>query len=137
MRRIQVPLCALPAYVADARDSDIPAADVPLWWLDRAVGAGSSRAGQALAHRQVSEEIGCELSHTAFCRMPASLTASLDGIGRRTTYTSITVHPCGDSLPVLEQAVMVVADKRQSLTITGTGDVLEPFDGVIGESTYR
>ena len=27
---------------------------------------------------------------------------------------------------------MVVADKKQSLTITGTGDVLEPNDGVIG-----
>lgn len=30
------------------------------------------------------------------------------------------------------QAVMVVADKKQSLTITGNGDVLEPHDGVIG-----
>ena len=30
------------------------------------------------------------------------------------------------------QAVMVVADKRQSLTITGTGDVLEPNDGIAG-----
>jgi hypothetical protein len=27
---------------------------------------------------------------------------------------------------------MVVADKKQSLTITGNGDVLEPHDGVIG-----
>ncbi len=31
------------------------------------------------------------------------------------------------------QAVMVVADSRQSLTITGNGDVLEPHDGIIGE----
>lgn len=31
------------------------------------------------------------------------------------------------------QAVMVVADKDVSLTITGNGDVLEPHDGVIGE----
>ena len=30
------------------------------------------------------------------------------------------------------QAVMVVADSKQSLTITGNGDVLEPHDGVIG-----
>lgn len=29
-------------------------------------------------------------------------------------------------------AVMVVADKQQSLQITGNGDVLEPHDGVIG-----
>ena len=28
-------------------------------------------------------------------------------------------------------AVMVVADERQSLQITGNGDVLEPADGVI------
>ena len=27
---------------------------------------------------------------------------------------------------------MVVADSRQSLTITGNGDVLEPHDGIIG-----
>lgn len=31
------------------------------------------------------------------------------------------------------QAVMVVADAEVSLTITGNGDVLEPYDGVIGE----
>jgi ATP-dependent HslUV protease subunit HslV len=30
------------------------------------------------------------------------------------------------------QAVMVVADAEVSLTITGNGDVLEPYDGVIG-----
>lgn len=30
------------------------------------------------------------------------------------------------------QAVMVVADAKQSLTITGNGDVLEPHDGIIG-----
>lgn len=30
------------------------------------------------------------------------------------------------------QAVMVVADAEISLTITGNGDVLEPYDGVIG-----
>jgi ATP-dependent HslUV protease subunit HslV len=29
-------------------------------------------------------------------------------------------------------AVMVVADAEVSLTITGNGDVLEPYDGVIG-----
>lgn len=33
------------------------------------------------------------------------------------------------------QAVMVVADAEISLTITGNGDVLEPYDGVIGEGT--
>ena len=27
---------------------------------------------------------------------------------------------------------MVVADSKQSLTITGNGDVLEPHDGIIG-----
>lgn len=27
---------------------------------------------------------------------------------------------------------MVVADDKQSLTITGNGDVLEPHDGIIG-----
>ena len=31
------------------------------------------------------------------------------------------------------QAVLVVADADTSLTITGNGDVLEPYDGVIGE----
>lgn len=30
------------------------------------------------------------------------------------------------------QAVMVVADKKQSLLISGTGDVVEPNDGIIG-----
>ncbi len=30
---------------------------------------------------------------------------------------------------------MVVADDKQSLTITGNGDVLEPHDGIIGMST--
>lgn len=30
------------------------------------------------------------------------------------------------------QAVMVVSDADISLTITGNGDVLEPYDGVIG-----
>lgn len=33
---------------------------------------------------------------------------------------------------MLLQAVMVVADSKQSLTITGNGDVLEPHDGIIG-----
>lgn len=28
---------------------------------------------------------------------------------------------------------MIVADGKQSLQITGNGDVLEPHDGVIGE----
>ena len=37
----------------------------------------------------------------------------------------------------LLQAVMVVADKKQSLTITGNGDVLEPNDGIIGEQPSR
>lgn len=32
------------------------------------------------------------------------------------------------------QAVMVVADRKQSLTITGNGDVLEPNDGIIGSA---
>ena len=27
---------------------------------------------------------------------------------------------------------MVVADDKQSLTITGNGDVIEPHDGIIG-----
>ena len=35
------------------------------------------------------------------------------------------------------QAVMVVADSKQSLTITGNGDVLEPHDGVIGTGGAR
>lgn len=30
------------------------------------------------------------------------------------------------------QAALVVADSKMSLQITGTGDVLEPHDGVIG-----
>jgi ATP-dependent HslUV protease, peptidase subunit HslV len=30
------------------------------------------------------------------------------------------------------EAVMVVADKAITLTLTGTGDVLEPHDGVVG-----
>lgn len=28
---------------------------------------------------------------------------------------------------------MIVADAKESLTITGNGDVVEPHDGVIGE----
>ena len=28
---------------------------------------------------------------------------------------------------------MIVADDKQSLQITGNGDVLEPHDGIIGE----
>ncbi len=31
------------------------------------------------------------------------------------------------------QATMVVADAKESLTITGNGDVVEPHDGVVGE----
>jgi hypothetical protein len=31
------------------------------------------------------------------------------------------------------QAVMIVADGKHSLQITGNGDVLEPHDGIIGE----
>lgn len=31
------------------------------------------------------------------------------------------------------QAVMIVADSKHSLQITGNGDVLEPHDGIIGE----
>ena len=34
-------------------------------------------------------------------------------------------------LPFLRQAALIVADKEQSLQITGTGDVLEPHDGII------
>ena len=30
------------------------------------------------------------------------------------------------------QATMVVADAKESLTITGNGDVVEPHDGVVG-----
>jgi hypothetical protein len=31
------------------------------------------------------------------------------------------------------QATMVVADAKESLTITGNGDVVEPHDGIVGE----
>lgn len=31
---------------------------------------------------------------------------------------------------------MVVADAKESLTITGNGDVVEPHDGVIGELIF-
>lgn len=31
-----------------------------------------------------------------------------------------------------DQATMIVADAKQSLTITGNGDILEPHDGIIG-----
>ena len=37
-----------------------------------------------------------------------------------------------DCVP-LWQATMVVADAKESLTITGNGDVVEPHDGVVGE----
>ena len=37
------------------------------------------------------------------------------------------------AMPVM-QATMVVADAKESLTITGNGDVVEPHDGVVGES---
>ena len=36
---------------------------------------------------------------------------------------------CGQNM----QATMVVADRKESLTITGNGDVVEPHDGVVGE----
>lgn len=44
--------------------------------------------------------------------------------------------PISPHLPVTlpSQATMVVADAKESLTITGNGDVVEPHDGVIGES---
>ena len=32
---------------------------------------------------------------------------------------------------------MVVADAKQSLTITGNGDVLEPHDGIIGKKFWQ
>lgn len=35
------------------------------------------------------------------------------------------------------QAVMIVADAKCSLQITGNGDVLEPFDGIIGAQRSR
>lgn len=38
----------------------------------------------------------------------------------------------GPAPPVM-QATMVVADAKESLTITGNGDVVEPHDGVVGE----
>ncbi|CAI7924196.1 unnamed protein product [Closterium sp. NIES-53] len=40
--------------------------------------------------------------------------------------------PISPSRPL--QAMLVVADAKVSLTITGNGDVLEPHDGIIGES---
>ena len=43
------------------------------------------------------------------------------------------MHHSQDIAVCAEQAVMVVADAKQSLTITGNGDVLEPYDGVIGK----
>lgn len=43
--------------------------------------------------------------------------------------------PCPSACPNLAlahtQAALVVADKSQSLQITGNGDVLEPHDGII------
>lgn len=60
------------------------------------------------AHRP-DESGGCA------SRLPGQLRGASDGCG---------VAP--------GQAVMVVADSKQSLTITGNGDVLEPHDGVIG-----
>ena len=40
----------------------------------------------------------------------------------------LTQCPPSQSFP---QAALIVADKEQSLQITGTGDVLEPHDGII------
>lgn len=31
------------------------------------------------------------------------------------------------------QAILIVADGKQSYTLTGNGDVVEPHDGIIGE----
>jgi hypothetical protein len=44
---------------------------------------------------------------------------------------SLLSLPLPLSLPACLQAALVVADRHQSLQITGNGDVLEPHDGII------
>jgi hypothetical protein len=48
-------------------------------------------------------------------------------------FSPTRAHACCSAVPSARaQAVMVVADETHSLQITGTGDVLEPHDGIIG-----
>lgn len=43
--------------------------------------------------------------------------------GREPTLSALSVHP---------QAVLIVADKKMSLEVSGVGDVLESHDGILG-----
>ena len=54
-------------------------------------------------------------------------------MGMRGMGTRVRSHGASEELVVGLQAVLVVADADTSLTITGNGDVLEPYDGIIGE----
>lgn len=54
------------------------------------------------------------------------------------TYRGL-LHSSPPLLPLLPgaQAALVVADRNQSLQITGNGDVLEPHDGIIAIGSGR
>ena len=81
-------------------------------------GAADARvrgAGQGVAHGQVPAPLG-----RAFI-LPAC-----------SAFDACAHARCSGSPAARAQAVMVVADETHSLQITGTGDVLEPHDGIIG-----
>lgn len=50
-----------------------------------------------------------------------------------TTAARCNASASGLTVSCIAQAVMIVADGKHSLQITGNGDVLEPHDGIIGE----
>lgn len=59
----------------------------------------------------------------------AKVVRPIVGCGPGADLTAQAPHPTTTTAPL--QAALVVADRHQSLQITGNGDVLEPHDGVI------
>ncbi len=87
--------------------------------------AGSSGAGKALATRQVLEATG------RMARFPL-MTSTAILCAYRACTTCVTYVSADQAVLPEMQATMVVADAKESLTITGNGDVVEPHDGVVG-----
>ena len=99
----------------------------------RTVEACSSRASKALATRQIPAALGCMLTYA-----PLQLLSCISGHGKQQGIagwccTHAVDWRSKDCLWPNMQATMVVADRKESLTITGNGDVVEPHDGVVGE----
>lgn len=50
------------------------------------------------------------------------------GVSRVWGASSLILLDCVDN----PQAILIVSDSKQSYTLTGNGDVIEPHDGIIG-----